>query len=269
MEAKTMKLRKLLAFFFLLPLLISCGSDSIAGTYAFQMGKENGTHFGIFLNITDNPYEENNEYKDLSLDLSLSFPSGDDSEETTSMLDAILEYFKDKASGIYTIPGYYKVTDQTDKQGASLLKIGISFKYVKEKIIEVYKENTGEDLSPNSLDSLETLNNNDIIQSILYMTYKDNKITVYLPVGYEDVYYQLYWYGYDVQINLSYIMGGGSGGEDESFIKVVPTEPHTLGSHPTKAEVATINETFKQTHEGLMFETYRDYNVLEMGLTKK
>lgn len=38
-------------------LLTSCGSKSIAGQYGFQLGKANGTHFGIFINLKDEKYK--------------------------------------------------------------------------------------------------------------------------------------------------------------------------------------------------------------------
>ncbi len=37
-------------------LLLSCTPKSIAGNYGFQLGKEHGTHFGIFMKLTDKKY---------------------------------------------------------------------------------------------------------------------------------------------------------------------------------------------------------------------
>ena len=49
-----MKLKTTTVLLFTTALLLSaCNKKSIAGIYGFQMGKEKGTHFGIFLKLTD------------------------------------------------------------------------------------------------------------------------------------------------------------------------------------------------------------------------
>ena len=278
-----MKIKKLFALIGLVPFIVSCGNSSIAGTYGFQMGKDNGTHIGFFVDLTDNLYEENNEYKDLLVRLSLSLPSGETvSDDLVNEYGSILDYFKSENGDEINIPGYYKLTDEVDGQGNNLIKVGISFKYLSSQIKTIFKDQIGEDLSDEYIEALNVLNDTALIQSLLYATYKNNTVYVSVPVGYEDVYYQLYWYGYDVQINLSSIsniIAGGDTVDDSSdeqsseesgeFIKIVETTKHDKGTHPTKDEVAEINKNFAEEHEGMFFTSYRDYNVLQMGLAKR
>ena len=52
-----MKFKKLLLLGMMLPLATSCGfNGDISGTYGFQLGKETGTHFGLFLALSNDPY---------------------------------------------------------------------------------------------------------------------------------------------------------------------------------------------------------------------
>lgn len=283
-----MKSKKMFLFTAILPLLAACTPESIAGTYGFQMGKETGTHFGIFLTLTDKPYEEDAQFKDFNLTLSMKFPDGN-SEATSEAVFGILDYFTNE-NGEVSIPGYYQVTEELDKQKANILKIGISLNYVKEKIRDIYKDQTGKDVDETSLDELSDLADIDLVQAAFYATYKGSTLNFYIPVSFEDVYYQLYWYGYDVQISIPELFSEGDDSidsgleptsayhlmaedeeEDESTpgIVIVETTQHQLGTHPTKEEVEEINKTFIETHKDLYFKTYRDFNNLEMGLLKK
>ena len=90
-----MKLKKILSLLFLTPLVISCNNNSMAGTYKFQMGKEKGTHFGLFLELKDNPYTAYEDVKDCK-ELELSFDASFATEELGSILDLLKnEYFGD------------------------------------------------------------------------------------------------------------------------------------------------------------------------------
>ena len=96
-----MKMKKLpILLVSLLSMLTACNSDSIAGKYGFQMGKEKGTHFGIYLTLTDEFFtlpsqpEVTDKYK--KCEYSFSFGSGDPEktesiEEIIEMLQLILE----------------------------------------------------------------------------------------------------------------------------------------------------------------------------------
>ena len=215
-------IKKALLFTSMIPMLLSCGNSSIAGTYYFQLGKEQGTHFGVYLHLTDEAYiPDDNEnlggesFKKFDLDIHVHFPEADDSvaEET---IDNILGYFPNG------IPGYYRLTDEKNQHGEQRIKVGIDFHDVYGTIAEMYKEQTGEDI-PFTEEDLQELNDTQVVQSLLYTTYKDSTVNMYIPVSGDDVYYQLYWYGKDIKIDLQNI----------SF-DVVDVEAHPIGTQPTQ-----------------------------------
>ena len=254
-----MKIKKMITALSLFPLLTSCGKNSIAGTYSFQMGKEKGTHFGLFLDLKDDAYTEHEEVVDckkMSFSFNVSFPKGD-SKETQEEIGSILDTLKDE-NGNYSLDGYYKLGEERNKAGEQRLKIGFSFFYILETIEDLFKDATGDELSDNMKQALELLNNTDFIQSIVYATYSTGEVNLYIPVSMDDVYYQLYWYGYDVQIN-----------ETDYTVNLVNVTKHDFGTVPTSEDVASINQTFAQDHEGLMYKTYRAFNDLKLTLILK
>ena len=256
-----MKLKKLLIVGSMLPLITSCGNNSIAGTYAFQMGKEKGTHFGLFLNLTDEVYKDQNEnttdFKQMTFSFNVSFPEGD-SEEAQAEMNSILDYFKDE-NGNFSLKGYYKLSDEFNKAGEQRLIMGFYFFYFLDKFEDVYKSLTDEELSQEMKNTLNILNEPDLIQSIMYATYSKDGVNAYIPVSIEDVYYQLYWYGYDVQVNAETY--------DINLVKL--ETKHDFGTNPTKADVAEINKTFEETHKDFAITTYRAFNDLKLTLLKK
>lgn len=256
-----MKAKTSLTIIGILPFVIACNSKSIAGTYGFQLGKVNGTHFGLFLELTDKPYEGNSEFKNMYLSYNIAMGGSDDGDMMSGLFEDISALFKNEDDQV-SIPGYYKLTDDMTKNREKLLKVGIGFDYFYDRFKKYYKESTNEDLSDDAKASFEKLNNNELIESIVYVTYQSGVVNVNVPVSFEDIYYQIYWYGFDIQITI----------DEETlfpFVDIVEVEKHQFGSHPTKEQVAAINEHFKENHEGLFFTSYRDYHALKLGLNKQ
>ena len=276
-----MKLFKRIALFLAsVPLLVSCATQSIAGTYGFQLGKDTGTHFGMFLSLTndpfipeqgdDTPYEEG--LKNFTFLLSVNMSTDEGDAETQSAIESILDYFKDEDTGDAVIPGYYKLTDETNPKGEKRIKLGISFKYIADKIFEVGKEETGKDLDTSVLN---VLNNAAIIQNILCATYKNETVNVYIPVSIDDLYYQLYWSGTDVQIIFN-----ADAEEITEMIKIQIVDlgeekHHAFGTKPTKEDVEEINKTFKEDHKDCvwpfsdLYNEYRAFHQIALGLSKR
>lgn len=249
--------KKALLLTSMIPLLASCSTSSIAGTYYFQMGKEQGTHFGVYLYLTDEAYipEEgedigNESFKKFTFDASFQFPTEEEGSASEA-IESILKYFPNG------IPGYYRLTDEKNPKGEQRIKVGINYHDVYDTFKQIYKDTAGEDF-PVEEEELETLNNSAVIQSLLYTTYKDSTVNMYIPVSFDDVYYQLYWYGKDVKINI-----------EQFEINIVDVTPHDLGTHPKAEEIEAINKTFETEHQGCMITTFRDFNQVKMGLIKK
>ena len=234
--------------------------------YSFQMGKEAGTHFGLFLNLKDELYDEenisevtNNGYKEF--ELSFDFKNGKEMEDNP-LIQEFLKLFEDD-EGRTTIYGYYKLLEEKNHAGERRIKMGISFSYILEKI----KESMGleDDFDFSKFDELSDI---EIIQKLLYATHKDNNVNFYLPVSVQDAVYQLYWYGVDIQMYYT------DPSDPETFVfNVADVEAHEYGTFPKDEEVTTINETYPTYHnaynELLGFDpTYRTFYQLKMGLTK-
>lgn len=250
-----MRLKKALLFTTLIPSLVACNTSSIAGTYGFQLGKESSTHFGVYLKLTDKAYVPTDDQnlgdeKFKQFNMTVTAKTGDKSEMMDD-IDRILSHFTDG------LPGYYRLTDEKNREQERRIKVGFDFNQIIPVIQQIYKEEEGEDF-PISEDDLNQINDTKIIHSLLYVTYKDEKVNIYIPVSFTDVYYQLYWYGTDIKIDI------------ENFdFEIVDVEQHPLGSHPTKEEIEAMQEQFKADHEGCMYTTYRDFNQVTLGLIKK
>ena len=256
-----MKIKKVLTLTCMIPLLASCGKNSIAGRYGFQMGKEKGTHFGLFLNLYDEAYSGEAKVSDakrMTFSFNASFPAGD-SEETQEAINSVLDFFKDPETGDFSLNGYYKTGSELNEKGEPRLIVGLDFIYILQSGLDVYKEITGQDINQEVKDMLEILNNDGLIQSLMIATYGKEEVNAYIPVSIDDVYYQLYWYGYDVKVSAE--------GEDFN-IELVETTKHAFGTTPTKADVDEINKTFAADHQGTQYTTYRAFNQLKLTLIK-
>ena len=242
-------------------LLTSCSNGSIAGTYGFQMGKESGTHFGIFLKLTDkyitleSQPEVTNKYKECQF--SFSMKNGDESGSAISSLIEMLQQILGQEGDDFKVPGYYYKGDKKARDGAIELKLGVDFEFVKDAI-GIESETIFPVLTP------------DAIEKVVYTTYLKETVTMNIPVSEIDVFYQLYWYGIDVDYTE----------EDGLFTKDSRYGAHEPGTHPTKENVDEINTTFKDDHANLQawltkenidldITEYRDFYTLAMGLIKR
>lgn len=244
-------------------LLTSC-STTIAGTYGFQLGKDKGTHFGIFLKLTDAKYKNTNPETEIdprakkcryTFSVNLG-DNGDDTSELDNIIAALVETFAD--DGKFSINGYYYENGKPAKDGTVELKIGIDFTALAKAI----DQDSGIEINENDLPTI----NPDIIEKVIYTTYKNAVVTINIPVSEADVLYQLYWYGLDI----TYTEADGLQFGDS------PYGEHAPGTHPTPEDVTAINETYdyKAAHEGFSQEfgielgNYRDYYTLAMGLNR-
>lgn len=226
--------------------LSSCGGNSALGTYSFQMGKQHGAHMTASITLKDNAVvtdkgatlgkaldlyvEANMGSKPASSeDSSLTSASSESSEATSSSFDLNDMLLSLLSEGL-KIPGYYNIIPLPD-EGKDQLSIGFT--------LDILKEITGEDFS------LEP----EVIEKIVYSEYDGKHITLIIPVSFADVVFQLYWYGFDLYDPLS---------ED------IPE--HALNTHPTKDDIARINQTYPDNHGGSL---YRDFHCISLGLTKE
>lgn len=248
--------KKVLIPFIVTPMLLaSCSQQTFVGKYSFMMGKQNDSHIGIVLELTDKAYEENPELGNtfsLTLDSEInkqnkslnrdpdsssedsSEGSEGESSESSSEDSPIDGLF---GGGDFTLSGYYTIGSEKNKEGYYALNLGAKLLDPEEfGLIEIPEEIVS-----------------DII--IAEISKKDIKATI--PVSIYDLMYQLYWYGWDISIDI-----------ETYVIKIEKSsgESHPHGSHPTQEDVDRINQTFPSEHLGFEFH---DFDCLTMGLTKE
>ena len=242
----------------LLPLaLASCGNNGYAGKYSFQMGKQSGSHITASVELTEDPVayngvtygkalafflqakmssDEESSVFDASLASSevASIPGdGEDGEDGSfddGFLDGIEDVVMDLLSEGITLPGYYEVAEEIEN-GRNRLMIGF---------------NLGE-LLGFELPSEFNIGHEEI-EKLIYSEIDSKSVYLTFPVSYNDIKFQLYWYGDDI------LADGGN-----------QPEAHALNTHPTKEDIAKINETYPLTHDG---ESYRDFHVISMSLKR-
>ena len=236
-------------------MLASCSTGSIAGTYGFQMGKETGTHFGVYLKLTDkyvtieSQPEETKKYKECTFSFSIKY--GDDTNDIANIIAGFAELLGGDGDKL-SIKGYYYKSGKSLKDGSQELKLGVDFSYLKEQYPGL------EDLKFPELTP-------DVIEKVVYTTYLSNVVTLNIPVGIEDLLFQLYWYGIDFEYVNDVV----------EMVQLPEEKHHEPGTHPTDADVELINQTYKADHQTLFdnlqltISAYRDYYTLGMGLAKK
>lgn len=240
-------------------LLTSCSNDSIAGTYGFQLGKEKGTHFGIYLKLYDSKFKtESTTIDSRAKNCTFSFAAelGDDTDSIAEMLGVLATFLGQDSADRVSIPGYYYQSGKAVTGKATEIKLGVDFNFLKEKYPSL------EDLPLPEITPEQ-------IELIVYTTYASDTVTLNIPVSVEDAVFQLYWYGVDFTYDT-----------ETEFIKIVDSpykdSGNRPGTHPSAEDVTKINEeyNYRATHQelaekfDLKLDTYRDYYTLAMGLVK-
>lgn len=233
-------------------LLTSCGTQSFVGKYVFMMGKPNETHIGIVLELKEEDYADDpSKGKAFTLALDSNFEKKDSSKSLNRTT------FNDEGgegegeggegegdddvipSGIFdkdfSLSGYYSVGDTKDKDGYYSLCLGA-------QLIEAEG-------------ALGSFLPQEIVQDIIVASVSKTAVQASIPVSLADLVFQIYWYGWDLEVTDTSIS-----------IRKVSGENHPHGSHPTTDDVERINKVFPEEHLGLEF---RDFNCLTMGLTKE
>ena len=236
--------------------LASCSKSTYIGVYEFRLGKTDGAHFGLSVELKDEAYEGIEGMKKIQMvadlgneiDINSLDASGDEEGiDAKLIIKAFLDLLpeEDKANHRITIDGYYELLPNvvSEKYGTRV-KIGSNF--IQELIDKSYPE-VGE------LIDLSTIITPERIE-LVACAYVDNKqFTLQIPVSEEDLQQQLAWYGYlfDLEaiseLNFSRILvdldqdklPGSKRGEDR--VGVHPVQDDSKGIH----EVSDMNEVFE------------------------
>ena len=256
----------------LVPLaLASCGANGRAGIYSFQMGKTSGAFVSANMTLTDEPYllHGENHGKKMTLmgqmrpgpkeESSGSSESSASSSNPGTLSDTMLDMFEKGVS----VNGYYIVGDARGKD-RNQLSIGFDistlpiFADVAESIPEI---------------------ESSVIEQFIFCEIDARKIYLQIPVSFEDLALQLYWYGTDLGWLLSLDLASlfeddssqeSSSGQDSSSSSDSSGAPqivaHEIGSKPTPEDVEEINKVYPQHHNGKMF---RNFYTVSLALTRQ
>ena len=220
-----MNIKKASLLLGLFPLLLSCSANSYYGEYIFQMGKSKDTHMGVNLKLTKDDYDPENVEKGKKFELGIDLNTSENESDFTVILAAVTP-----------ITGYYKL-DKTKK-------------VYKETRLDIGLTLLGEYEIPQTITNL-----------LFVASLGQGTVNFYLPVSLDDLALQLYWCGYDVNVEKIF-----SEDTDDEDPLVSPDGVHDIDVHPTKEQIDAINQHYPDQHGGQLF---RDYHVLKLGLSKK
>ena len=250
-----MKRLRLIPFMILPLILSSCDGNGYLGTYSFQLGKDSGTHFGVFATTTNKQYSYTDEggqvipltgSYEMNLRLKLGGASLGSFFDILNINDA-------------TVRAYYSIGKALGGEQGSVLNFGFNIKEVLESLLPSDPSSTrihrdGDTPSEGEEDPVTPIPDDwyDITPEdtakFVYTTISQSTMVFNLPVSIDDLKFQLYWYGLDLS-NLS--------------AEIVA---HDIGTHPTPEEVEEINQTYPASHDN---KSFRDYHTLSLSLTKK
>ncbi len=246
------------------PLLLSgCGGSSNETTYAFQMGRQSATHITAAMKLTKEDYSIDGKkvgqkltyYMEARMGSASSSSAANDGEESAPTSEASVlsseaissasesessveesssfdfdfkkEIMEMLAEGI-SLDGWYEIGAENEK-GRKEMTVGFDLSGIIGE--------TGSDIK------LEP----EVLEKIIYSETDGGAIYLSIPVSLDDLVYQLYWYGFDL----------------DNFADV--TE-HKVGTHPTSEQVAEINKTYPASHGDRL---YRDFHCLSLALKKQ
>lgn len=261
------KMRKFLLLLLFPLVMLSCGSNKYYGYYAFQMGSDKSSHFGVFVDLTQEDYymaeEEGGEEKlmgkkfkfgmRVSEDMVPDIPEDDPTEDPMGWLQKMFVAMlvdllnvevenPDDPDNPKGVTGYYNVSDKELEDRGRKLNMNIILNY------------TGLDVPA------------DVIQKLIIAYINGKTVQIVLPVSVKDFQYQLCWYG--MYINLKTFEVADLL-EDEEYKQLLPMPgpqgEDRIGSHPTAQEVQQMKDKYGPEFTDFDF---KDFNTLTVDLLK-
>lgn len=227
--------------------LASCSKNSFIGVYEFRLGKTDGAHFGLSVELKEDAYQSVEGMKqmqmvaDLGDDLNLD---EDDFEDSDSFINAktIIKAFLDlipkeeKENNRITIDGYYQLLPEVvNEKYGTRVKIGSDF---LQNLVKKSYPDIAESIDISSIITPERIE----LAACAYVNQK--QFTLQIPVSMEDLQHQLAWYGilFDLEAlndaNFSRIIVN----LDQDKLPNAKREEDRIGSHPIQDESKGLHE---------------------------
>ena len=284
-----MKFKKLLTFIPVLAFaLTACGGQrDVTGTYSFQLGTKEGTHAAIHIELTNTPY-----YDGQSSEVESNATSQVQPKADTKLFNLIFDIaIKGKLKNIgdlIDVISTLNPTDFYDEDSSELTSSETSSAITSSE--QTSGESSSEENKPITISGYYYLGDEtepvrlylgillfdktyeidpQLIELLMYAVLSGDTINIYVPVSIKDLQYQLYWYGW--RISTIFDLADPTDLTEEN-----PALKHNpIGSHPTQEDIDYISAYEKERKEkgeseygDEIFEDFRDYYTLNMGLTK-
>ena len=243
--------------------LASCSKNSFIGVYEFRLGKTDGAHFGLSVELKEDAYQSVEGMKQMQMvaDLGddLNFDE-DDFEDSDSFINAktIIKAFldlipeEDKENNRITIDGYYQLLPEVvNEKYGTRVKIGSDF---LQNLVKKSYPDIAESIDISSILTPERI-------ELAACAYVDQKqFTLQIPVSMEDLQHQLAWYGilFDLEAfneaNLSRVIIN----LDQDKLPNAKREEDRIGSHPVQDESKGLHDVsdMNQAYEFDFSHTY-------------
>ena len=172
--------------------LCSCSQSTPYGLYEFRLGKTDGAHFGVSVELLEeaNPDHEGAKKMYLDADFGSDFNIETVIDEYSSDIPYLADIVKELAKAIIPedgrFEGYYTLTNINTNYGTRV-KIGSDF--IIKTLVEKYPALA-------DLEDLYDISTPEIIEMVLCTYLNSKQITFQIPVSLVDVQQQLAWYGY-------------------------------------------------------------------------
>ena len=272
-----MKFPKLFIGLSLLLSLVGCSSNggSIAGEYRFQLGPDTGTYTAIKLEMSN----ESAGVEDIpsAKKFTLRFILSGESMDAESLLAALFKDMQEPKYAPLMNGTSSEPTSEQPSQEATASSSVVEDKYIMQGYYytdgQRLKEGEVVHLGLNVFGLFEV--DPSITEKLLYATYGGDVINVVIPVSIDDLFLQLYWYGYRISTIEDLINPTSLKEEDPRFEEYLTN--NGLGTHPNELQIQAFKAYQKERQinkpEGYssgedFYVNYRDFHTLKMGLNR-
>ena len=177
--------------------LSACSKNTIYGEYEFRLGKTDGSHFGLSVELKNEANEAHEGASNLVMraDLGSDFSLEKIVEQYTEeypFIKELLEPFLNALPEDRSINGYYQVTEIQNAKYGYRVKVG------SDKIVELIQDAFPE--IPDIGQAVSDLFTPEMIEMVACAYIGKNQFTLQIPVSTMDVRQQLAWYGYLIDL---------------------------------------------------------------------
>lgn len=226
--------------------LCSCSQSTPYGLYEFRLGKTDGAHFGVSVELLEeaNPDHEGAKKMYLAADFGSDFNIETVIDEYSSDIPFLADIVKEIAKAIIPedgrFEGYYTLTNINTSYGTRV-KIGSDF--IIKTLAEKYPALA-------EIEELYDISTPEIIEMVLCTYLNTKQITFQIPVSIADVQQQLAWYGYLIDfssdrliVDLDLAKLPGAQGEER-----IGTHPEIIKDNKGNVlvnQIDQVNQTFQ------------------------